>query len=230
MAVIDVIGDAAKYLGVEVPSAVFSGTSRDVVELAEVANEAASIIADEHDWQLLKRLETVTGDGATKAFALPADFLRMPKAQQLWSSRLETPLTHVLDHNEWLQLQVQAADIILNIWTILGGELLFEPAPATGETVKFYYQSRLWANDGTNNTAAFVADTDTFRLDNRLLKLAIIWVWKAQKGLAYAEDLERFNDALGRRVAEDKGAKMLPIGRARMARGTRLAYPQAITP
>lgn len=230
MSVLTAIQGAALYLGLERPSQVYSATDRDALELGEIANEAAAMIADEHDWQTLKRLETITGDGATTAFDLPADFLRMPKDTELWSSRLETPLTHVLSHNEWLQLQVQAADVVLNVWTILGGQVQFQPALASAETVKYYYQSTLWANDGAANTASFTADEDTFRLNERLLKDAIVWMWKAQKGLDYAEDLDRFNDVLSRRVAEDKGAKMLTIGTGRVSSGARVAYPRTVTP
>jgi len=230
MSVLTAIQKAALYLGLERPTQVYSATDRDALELGEIANEAAAMIADEHDWQTLKRLEPIPGDGATTAFDLPSDYLRQPKDTELWSSRLETPLTHVLSHNEWLQLQVQAADVILNVWTILGGQVQFQPAPESGETVKYYYQSNLWANDGSANTASFTADEDTFRLDERLLKEGIVWMWKAQKGLEYGEDLDRFNDVLSRRVAEDKGAKMLTMGTARMPGGARIAYPRAVTP
>ncbi|MEM9969519.1 MAG: hypothetical protein AAF762_00250 [Pseudomonadota bacterium] len=229
MAVLDVIQDAAKYLGIAIPDQVFASDDVEAVELAEVANDAAAMISDEHDWQLLKRLWTITGDGAASAFDLPADWLRMPKAQDVWSSRLETPLTHALDHNEWLRLEVQAADVILNVWTVLEGQMAFRPAPEIGETIKLYYQSRLLANDGTANVEAFTADSDTFRLDDRLLKWGIVWTWKAQKGLAYVEDLAKFNDVLGRRIAEDKGAKMIAIGSRRLSSDARVSYPRSIT-
>ena len=230
MTVLSAVQDAALYLGLERPEQVYSATDRDALELGQIAREAAAMIADEHDWQTLKRLETITGDGATTAFDLPSDYLRQPKDTQLWSSRLETPLTHVLSHDEWLQLEVQAAEVILNVWTILGGQVQFRPAPETSETVKYYYQSRLLANDGAANIETFTADTDTFRLDERLLKSAIIWMWKSQKGLAYAEDLQRFEDVLSRRIAEDKGAKMLAMGRQRAIRDARVAYPRSVTP
>lgn len=229
MTVLSAIQGASVYCGVTAPAAVYGEVDRVAVEFAEIANEAAAMIADEHDWQLLKRLHTITGDGTATAFDLPADYLRMPKAQNLWTSRLESPLRQVLDHDEWLQLDIQAAEVVLNVWTVLGGQIQFRPALETGETVKLYYQSNLWANDGSADTAAFAADADTFRLDDRLLKHAIAWMWRAKKGLPYEDDLERYNDALGKRVAEDKGAKILAIGTATRPRGVRVAYPRVVT-
>lgn len=42
----------------------------------------------------------------------------------------------------------------------------------------------------------FLADGDSFRLDERILKLGMIWQWKANKGTAYAEDMGTYGDAL----------------------------------
>ena len=41
-----------------------------------------------------------------------------------------------------------------------------------------------------------MADGDSFVLDERLLKLGMIWQWKANKGSPYAEDMATYGDAL----------------------------------
>ena len=58
----------------------------------------------------------------------------------------------------------------------------------------------------------------------------MIWQWRANKGLPYAEDLENYQTALGEQIGEDKGATILHVGKARTLRGVRIAYPQTIVP
>jgi hypothetical protein len=69
---------------------------------------------------------------------------------------------------------------------------------------------------------AFMADTDSFRLDERLLKLGMIWQWKALKGSPYAEDMATFMDALTRASGADKPA---PILIHRLPSSVMTAYP-----
>lgn len=228
--VLDITGKACAYLGIEAPEALAASTDRTAVELAAVVQDAAEYIADQHDWQALKVLNTYTGTGAATAFDLPSDFLRMPKDTNIWSSAQETPMTHVLSHDDWLELEVKSYELVIRAWTIIGDQVAIKPTMPATETAKFYYQSTKIFNDGSSNIAEFTADTDTFRLGDRLLRWGIIWMFKATKGLDYAEDLATFEIVLAKRIAEDKGARTIAVGRGRYPRGVDIAYPQAITP
>jgi hypothetical protein len=68
----------------------------------------------------------------------------------------------------------------------------------------------------TGNGSRFTADTDTFRLDERLFKLGMIWTWKASKGSPYAEDMATFGDALAMLAGPDAPAPII-IGSAPMS-------------
>lgn len=222
---------AAPYIGLAVPTSVFGSSEREHLELAEIANEAAADIMEAHDWQGLKVLQTYTGDGAAADFALPADFLRMPKDQRVWSSAQETPMTHVLSHDDWLELDVKSYELVIRAWTFLGGRFAVKPTMPTTETAKFYYQSNLYAqNAGGENRASFTMDSDVFRLPERLVKLDIVWRWKAAKGMDYAEDMANAEMARAKSIAADKGPRTLAIGRGAYPRGVTIAYPQAIRP
>jgi hypothetical protein len=70
---------------------------------------------------------------------------------------------------------------------------------------------------------SFLADTDSFRLDERLLKLGMVWQWKANKGTSYAEDMGTYADALSIAMGHDSPAPII-IGRRPMSQG-RTAYP-----
>lgn len=231
MTILTVIADVAKVVGVTVPTQVFSSTMREHVELAALANEMAVRIGKAHDWSLLRRLSTYTGDGTTTEFALPSDYLRMLKKTNLWSSAIQTPLTHIMDTDEWLEMQVRSYDYVLGAWTMLGGNIEILPALANAVTAKWYYVSNLVvAPSAGANKAAFTDDTDTFRLNERLLKLGMIWQWKANKGQSYTEDMTNYENALEQDIGEDKGSRIIHVGRPRMPRDVSIAYPQTVGP
>lgn len=217
-------------IALEKPSAVYGSTTREHVELANIANEMAAMIAASHEWQILNKIAVITGDGATEDFALPADFDRMLDKSQLWSTSLETPLSPISDRDDWLELDIKTFDFVINAWIIYAGEIHIKPALSTGVQVKYFYQSNLWGLNGATPISEFTADTNTFRIDERLLKLGIIWKWREMKGLPYAEDLATYERLLAKLAMRDKGSRIIRLGKAVLPRDTTVAYPQSIVP
>lgn len=231
MTILSVAQDVAKVIALDVPDAVATSTDREYVELFHVANEMAERIARGHEWQLFSRIHTLTGDGTTEDFDLPSDYDRMLVKSQVWSSALETGLSPISDLDKWLELDVQAFDFVVNAWTIYGGQMHIKPALPTAVTAKFFYQSNLIVSaSGGSTKVTFSADDDHFRLDEQLLKLGMIWQWRSNKGLPYAEDMVNYETLLARLVTRDKGSRMLRIGNIRLPRDVNVAYPQAVTP
>jgi hypothetical protein len=79
-----------------------------------------------------------------------------------------------------------------------------------------------------NDTTKFTQDTDTFVLNDRLLKLGLIWYWKQQKGQPYAEDLETYQTALSQLIGADKGSNLLEVGTRRLPADVSMAYPGVV--
>lgn len=230
MTLLSVTQSVCKTVGLDVPSAVASSSEREHVELMEVAQEMAERIAKAHEWQVLNTVATNTGDGTTEDFDLPSDYDRMLKKAQVWSSSLETPLSAIPDRDQWLGLDIRSFDFVINAWIIYGGQMHIKPALASGVTAKYYYQSNLIiAPSAGSNKTAFTADTDTFRISERLLKLGMIWQWRANKGVAYAEDMTNYETLKERLISDDKGSRMLRIGPARVSRDVTTAYPMNIS-
>lgn len=229
MTILSVCQDACKVIAIDpVPDAVVSSTDRQMVELLHVANEMANRISKGHDWQKFATIHTLDGDGTTEDFELPSDYDRMLIKSQVWSSSLETPLSPITDLDYWLGLDVQDFDFVVNAWTIYGGQMHIKPALSSGVTAKFFYQSNKIVTNAGNTKATFTADDDEFRLNEELLKLGMIWQWRANKGLPYSEDMRNYERALEREVVRDKGSRMIRVGKVRMPRDVRQAYPQAI--
>jgi hypothetical protein len=79
---------------------------------------------------------------------------------------------------------------------------------------KFYYISNLWALDAVEDQPqnGFLADEDTFRLSETLLRLCMMWKWKAYKGLPYAEEMATFERELNKRIFYDRPRNMVRLG------------------
>lgn len=214
-------------LAIDKPDSLFSGSiDRTRQELAQTANAAARHIVPEHDWQALKKIAVITGDGVTAEFAVPADYDRMIVSTGLWSSRLSAPLCRAESDDEWLSLLVGGNRQTAGTWTMFGSRLHIMPTPAAGETVRYFYVSAYPVIDGDGSfKPAFVSDDDRFRLDEELLKLAIVWMFKQSKGLEYAEDKNTYEKYREQLVARDKGSTMIRIGATRMPLDAETAYP-----
>ena len=231
MTVLSVLQAVCPVIGLDVPTAVMASTTREHVELAALANDMAERIAQVHDWQALKTLATITGDGATESHALPNDYARMLRKAQVWSSSLETPLKPVSDTDEWLGLDVQSFDFVVNGWTIYGGQMHIKPALALGVTAKYFYLSnRIVSPVDGDDQPSFTLDTDAFVLDDTLLRHGIIWQWRANKGLPYQEDLDTYEDRKEHLIAADKGSRMMRLGTVRLPGDVTIACPQTVTP
>ena len=104
-------------------------------------------------------------------------------------------------------------------------------ALASAVTAKYYYITKNIVDPVTGaNKEAFTIDTDTFLLDEKVLRLGVIWQWKSNKGLPYAEDLASYETALAEAVSRDKGSKVITVGAQRLPGGfgAEHAYPHTV--
>jgi hypothetical protein len=144
-----------------------------------------------------------------------------------------TPMSYISDPDVWLRKELLGNTIPIGEWIILGNAMNIRPrlgSPVVGppaspaETVTFYYLKNTCvklASGGYGNQ--FLADGDSFVLPERLLKLGMIWQWKANKGASYAEDMANYEDALSRIAGNDKPSPILVGGRP-LASDENIAY------
>ena len=195
-----------------------------------LANEMAQRIAYEYrDWTRFRTTHTLTGDGVTTAFDLPSDYKRMLLTSNVWrSTSTMSPMSFIPDTDDWLRRRSgDVSDTSWGEWTMMGGQLHLFPALADDETAYFPYMHKncvVLAGGGFGDE--FIADGDAFALDERLLKLGMIFQWKAQKGSAYAEDMGTYGDALSMEMGHDSPAPII-IGRRPISACHSTAYPWA---
>jgi hypothetical protein len=238
MTALSVARAAATKIGIAVPDAVFSGTTRVLVELQTALNEAAQMVAFDtgHDWTKLLTLATIAGNGVALGFDLPTDYKRMIKKARLWSSSMPySPFTHYTDVDQWLGTQVQSFQPVVGAWIIIGEQIQIRTGGSASplgntETAQFYYlSSNIVKPAAGSNKAEFTLDTDTFRLDERLLRLGLIYKWKEAKGQDYAEEMSDYENALFQVIGGDKGSNVFTIGRGRGI-AEEYAFPGVIVP
>jgi len=217
MTLLSVVQDVCAVVGVLRPQSVFSNITgnRTMQEMLVLANEMAQRIAyDNRDWTRLLSFVTIDGDGVADRFNLPFDYKRMLLTTNV--RRTSTPtsvMQFVPDLDQWIDRQANNRVDAYGEWTIYGGQILTRPVLALGDKINFAYLQKnciSLASGGLGDS--FMGDNDSFLLDERVLKLGMIWQWKAQKGASYAEDLGTYGDALGYAMGHDSPAPII-IGR-----------------
>jgi hypothetical protein len=231
MTLLSVVKDVCAAVGVAVPTSVFVNitANRTMQEMLALANEMAQRIAyDTRDWTRFKKIQTFTGDNTKIAFDLPANYKRMLLTANVWrSTSTQQPMTFVPDLDQWMSRRAQGWYGPWGEWTMVGGQMLIQPVMGAGITATFaYIDKNCIALNGGGVGDTFVDDGDSYLLDERLLKLGMVWQWKASKGTSYQEDLGTFGDALTTAMGKDSPAPII-IGSGPSSGSLRanVAYP-----
>jgi hypothetical protein len=224
MALIDVVQQVCQVIGVEQVASVFSNlpAQRTQQELLALANEMAQRIAwNTREWTALTEVATFYGLPATvppdpeppltTAFPLPSSFQRMLKDSNVWMSTMtQTPLQFINSTDEWLRRLNANYWFAPGNWIILKKQLQIRPGVPAGQKVTFNYLTNQIVDLASGGTGSrFMSDDDGFVLDERLLKLAMVWQWKANKGSPYAEDMANYERALAERAGSDQPAPVI---------------------
>ena len=176
----------------------------------------------------------------TSGFDLPANYKRMLLTSSVWrSTSTQQPMLFVSDTDEWMQRRTASHEDGWGEWTIYGGYIhvwpimagfipavIEDPGPpfiparpaVPAVTARFAYLDKnciALASGGVGDR--FMSDDDTFRLDERILKLGMIANWKEQKGSPYAEALGVYSDAIANTMGHDKPSPII-IGRGTRGR------------
>ncbi|MFT8896270.1 MAG: hypothetical protein ABF968_04825 [Acetobacter sp.] len=220
MTVLSVFQSACRRLLAQEPQTLFSTTGEALqIKMKELIAEAALDIAKSHDWRDLTRLCKLPTDGSTGSFALPDDYDRMPVKADVHSNVWSRVYQPASDMDDWIQLTQFMPATIPGYWRIFSGQMHIIPSPASGDSVSFGYISAEIAKD-TNGKgqSGFLADSDVFALDERLLLLSVIWRWKAAEGLDYQEDMANYERYLAQLTAKDGGSNPIRSSRSNVSR------------
>jgi hypothetical protein len=230
LTVLSVAQKVALYTGLEVPSVLFTNTSRTWLEMQVIINDCVKQILDEYDWQALKKVATITGDDIEEDFPMPDDFDRMVRDADMWTNFM--PFWNgqqVQDVNSWLAMEESgffAAAVPL--WIIFDNLFHVRPVLGAGSTLKYFYVSSYLVKEtpsAAGTATDFTADTQSFVLDERLLTRCVVYNWKQAKGLDYAADLQQYENDMAYAIGKDKGPRRIQEGRGQRLGGWPSGWP-----
>lgn len=177
----------AKNVGLAVPSVMVLSPDREWLEATQFANETGEELARRVDWGRLQVTDTLTGTGASVAHSLPSDFSRLNQGVCITSG---TNIVRPLSRAEWSDLtMVQGTP---RYFLLEQNTIELWPYLANAATVSIQYQSLNWCSAGT----AFMSDTDTVLVDEKLFVKGLIARWRRQKAMDYSDYEAEYEGAL----------------------------------
>jgi hypothetical protein len=202
MTMLSVIRTFCDRAGVPAPSFVAGATNAQTIQLLSLLNEVIEDLCERWVWQVLVKETTFTtiaaeDQGAMSTLA-PSGFLSILN-ETIYNRTLRLPVYGPIAATKWQALKALPNAGPFYKYRIRGDRLLFNPTAAAGHTCAFEYKSSfaVLASDSTLKDAATL-DDDTFVFPERLLLAGLRWKWRSEKGLDYAQELDRFETmALG---------------------------------
>jgi hypothetical protein len=125
--------------------------------------------------------------------------------ETMWDRTTRRPVFGPKSAAEWQQLSAQQMQGPWWQFTLRGNQLLFIPAPTPGDSIYFEWISRYWATDttGANGKSIMTVDTDVSKLNEQWHILGAIWRFKANAGLPYSKDQDKYDGAIADACTRD---------------------------
>lgn len=207
-----------------IPAAVMSSTDAGVLQMKGLLQEECITLAARGAWQTLQNemsfvsLATeVQGSISAGLGSGPTLFngYRYMSTQVMWDRTQKTPIIGALDPDDYQYLKAVVASGPWGQFRWRGDQLLITPALAVGHTIVFEYITDNWVallGVPANGARLFANDSDTVRLKDDIVLQGLKWRWLRQKGFAYAEDFNTYEDMVKDALGRDKKGRVLNLG------------------
>jgi hypothetical protein len=222
MSLLTIVQRACRRIGITAPNAVISSTDLQIIQLLEIANEECEELATgasigmSIDWEALQTeasFTTLAAESQGNIYTIAPGFKYIIN-DTIWNRSTKLPAYGGLNPRQWQAFKAWGVTNPYPQFRIRGDLLLLTPVPTAGQNYYFEYQSANWcvAADGVTTRNIWTADSDTCRLDERLVIQGVIWRWKQIKGLDYAEDFRKYQTRVTNAAARDGGKPDLDMG------------------
>jgi hypothetical protein len=181
----------------------YASTDANFIRLRTLLKASGRELVGARDWKVLVKGCTITGDGVTSTFNLPADFLRMVDDTG-WNRGTKFPIGLVSSRG-WQHLQARSlSGSVSTLYRIVQGQMQFYEAPAAAGVIGFDYVSLFWVkSDGAASADQYVpsASGDVVMLEphlvSRALKVKFLDTTGQDSGAARQEYQAAFEAAAG---------------------------------
>lgn len=194
----------------DVPTTIVGVDDPQVATLVEVLNDVGEELASRHDWNTLGEVFSFTSTAENpQSVPLPSDWEKAFPNASVWRSGSKlVPLSGPCPPDAWHRLLTLPGIRFPGYWRLFQGNIEVIGAPAD-ETVSIEYVRNGWIvdpDDGSIKTEV-TKDGDTFLFPANLIRLGVIYKWRAIKGLSYAEEKQAFEYRLELDIAADRAAR-----------------------
>lgn len=217
MTALTIVQNACSRLGITAPTAIFSSTDDQTVQLRNLMNQQGTHLArgadTDHAWTVLrteKTFTTVAQAIQTNALAINYGWIINDTA---WNRTTRRRMIGPVSPQEWQLYQAIALIALPNaVFRFIGGNFEMYPSPSAGDTCAYEYASKNWAQ--TSSAVAIstmTADTDTSLIDEELMSLGVAWRFLAAKGLDYGETFRTYQMEVTKAIGRDGGRKKMNL-------------------
>lgn len=213
MSALTIVQNAAARIGINVPNAVFSSLSQEVIQLRALMNQSGIELGKVCQWQnLTKQHGFVTTATAIQVGAVPDDFNWLIN-DSMWDRTTDRPVIGPLTPQEWqMEKAGPTFTSVVLAFRFRGNDLLITPSDSSGDNVYYEYVSKNWAQTASGTAiSVMTSDTDTAKIPEELITLDLVWRWKKAKGLDYSEEYRTFEIEKEKAISRDGGAKTLNL-------------------
>jgi len=198
------LDDAALECGLTAPGSWLSTSDPTATEVVAFLRAVVRDLLDRHDWTGASTTATLTAVGETSSWTLPAGFSRLQRgANAVYEiSPNRRPMIALNNDGDWNELQA---------WSFAGAQRyyrktataleFYRPLP-NGATAKITYVNRNWITGGTSTWTTEATDTAIF--PEGLLRFGVIYRWRRQKGMRFADEQAEYEAILARAIREDR--------------------------
>ncbi|CAB3782065.1 hypothetical protein [Paraburkholderia fynbosensis] len=162
---------------------------------------------------------TLTGEQfsfGNESYPIPADVAHFI-TETGWDRSFRWQLVGPLNPQEWQVLKSGISPTGPRLrYRIMDSQIYVNPVPASRDNLVLEYYSTGWCQSSTGTPqAAWLADSDTCVLQDRLFILGILARFLNRKGLDSTSAQREYDDAVERALSRNAGARSLPLN-ARM--------------
>jgi hypothetical protein len=215
MSLLTLIQKVSLRVGVPKPSSAVGSNIAAVYQMIELANEEGEELAKQYQWQALTQeatFSTVATESQGSILTIAGADFNYIVNNTIWNRTLRRPVFGPLSTQQWQQLKAQNFVGPWNQYRLRGNNVLFIPIPAATQTCAFEWFSKNWCQSaGSTGQTAWAADTDIGILDEDLMRLGLMWRWKAAKGLDYAQDFDNYKLAVSAASSRDGSKPTLSL-------------------
>lgn len=212
MTALTIVQNATGRLGLDQPSAVFSSTDPQVIQLRTLMNEEGLALARDPSmaWTVLMTQTTFTTVAQeVQTGAVPTDF-GWYLDDTMWNRTTMIKVAGPTMPEEWQAYKaIQVLSLPAAIFRFRGGDILMYPTQVAGQTVAYEYSSTYWVS---GSKAAMTADSDAALISEEVITLGLIWRFLKAKGADYAEAFRTYQLAKQSAIGRDGGKRKVYLG------------------